>query len=174
MRASDEVIDKFPDIFKATKGYQALPINQKGSNGKVKFTYTAITGDLKLQNYYNHFKTAGGLTPSPIIDSEYCYWGAIDVDTYDLDVKNKVDLIIKAREFDLIACESKSGGLHFYSFANAPVLARRMRGWLRYCRKQLKLSSKTEIFPKQDSVEPGDYGNGITLPYRSYNLNQET
>ena len=49
-----------------------------------------------------------------------------------------------------------------------------MRGWLRYCRKQLKLSSKTEIFPKQDSVEPGDYGNGITLPYRSYNLNQET
>ena len=44
MRASDEVIDKFPDIFKATKGYQALPINQKGSNGKVKFTYTAITG----------------------------------------------------------------------------------------------------------------------------------
>ena len=54
MRASDEVIDKFPDIFKATKGYQALPINQKGSNGKVKFTYTAITGDLKLQNYYNH------------------------------------------------------------------------------------------------------------------------
>lgn len=89
MRASDEVIDKFPDIFKATKGYQALPINQKGSNGKVKFTYTAITGDLKLQNYYNHFKTAGGLTPSPIIDSEYCYWGAIDVDTYDLDVKTK-------------------------------------------------------------------------------------
>ena len=174
MRASDEVIDKFPEIFKATKGYQALPINQKGSNGKVKFTYTAITGDLKLQNYYNHFKTAGGLTPSPIIDSEYCYWGAIDVDTYDLDVKNKVDLIIKAREFDLIACESKSKGLHFYSFANAPVLARRMRGWLRYCRKQLKLSSKTEIFPKQDSVEPGDYGNGITLPYRSYNLNQET
>ncbi len=62
MRASDEVIDKFPDIFKATKGYQALPINQKGSNGKVKFTYTAITGDLKYRILY-HFRQRE-LTPS--------------------------------------------------------------------------------------------------------------
>ena len=36
------------------------------------------------------------------------------VDVYDLGITGKVELIIKAKDFNLIACESKSGGLHFY------------------------------------------------------------
>ena len=48
-----------------------------------------------------------------------------------------------------------------------------MRGFLRYVRKQLRLNPKTEIFPKQDYVNENEYGNGITLPYRSYNIDPQ-
>ena len=174
MRIDDETIEQFPALFKSVRGFNAMPLqNTKNGNGKVKFTYSAITGHIKLQNYRNHFQTASGLTPSPIVDQEYCWWGAIDVDDYDLGITGKVELIIKAKDFNLIACESKSGGLHFYCFAKEPVLCKRMRGFLRYVRKQLRLNPKTEIFPKQDYVNENEYGNGITLPYRSYNIDPQ-
>ena len=48
-----------------------------------------------------------------------------------------------------------------------------MRAYLSHCRKELGLSPKTEIFPKQNEVKEDEYGNGITIPYRAYGINKE-
>ena len=48
-----------------------------------------------------------------------------------------------------------------------------MRAYLRFCRKQMGLSVKTEIFPKQDKISDEDYGNGITIPYREFGINKD-
>ena len=174
MPIQDETIQKFQDLFACTKGFQAVPLtNTPDENGKIKYKYTAFQGPIKTQHYRNHFNTAIGLTPSPIVDNEWCKWGAIDIDKYDLNVQSKVKLITKSKEFRLIACESKSGGLHFYCFASEYVRARNMRAYLRFCRKQMGLSVKTEIFPKQDKISDEDYGNGITIPYREFGINKD-
>jgi len=174
MPIQDETIQKFQDLFACTKGFQAVPLtNTPDENGKIRYKYTAFQGPIKTQHYRNHFNTAIGLTPSPIVDNEWCKWGAIDIDKYDLNVQSKVKLITKSKEFRLIACESKSGGLHFYCFASEYVRARNMRAYLRFCRKQMGLSVKTEIFPKQDKISDEDYGNGITIPYREFGINKD-
>ena len=50
MRIDDETIEQFPALFKTVRGFNAMPLqNTKNGNGKVKFTYSAITGHIELQ-----------------------------------------------------------------------------------------------------------------------------
>ena len=101
MPIQDETIQKFQDLFACTKGFQAVPLtNTPDENGKIRYKYTAFQGPIKTQHYRNHFNTAIGLTPSPIVDNEWCKWGAIDIDKYDLNVQSKVKLITKSKQKD--------------------------------------------------------------------------
>ena len=168
---SDQTITDFKYYFHSVRGYQAVPTQQTNGNGKRKFIYRAIEHQLTEQDWRNHFKTEVGLTPSPIVEQSQCDWGAIDVDDYS--VEGKKELITKAKILKLVPAETKSGGVHLYCFAKDEVQARNMRAYLSHCRKELKLSPKTEIFPKQNEVTNAEYGNGITIPYRAYGINKE-
>jgi len=172
MNVVEKTIEDFKYYFYAVKGFQAIPTKQKNGDGKVKFNYRAIERPLTDQDWRNHFKTVVGLTPSPIFDENLCNWGSLDIDEYSPE--GKKELVLKAKKLKLVPAESKSGGLHLYCFSEQDVLARNMRAYLNYCRKELGLDPKTEIFPKQNEVKEGEYGNGITIPYRAYYLNKET
>tara|TARA_R100001369_G_scaffold8823_1_gene21247 strand:- start:1811 stop:4030 length:2220 start_codon:yes stop_codon:yes gene_type:complete len=161
-------VNDFKHYFYSKRGFRAIPGSQINDNGKRKFSYTAIEHELSEQDYTNHFRTEIGLTPSPIINGNECCWGAIDIDSYGLEVEAKKKIVAKGKELKLVPAESKSGGLHLYCFAQQEVQARNMRGYLYDCLEKLGLPRATEVFPKQDQVDDKAYGNGITLPYRQY------
>ena len=178
---TDEIANKLEHFFVAEKGYSAVPTQIIQDNGKRKFTYTAIRGEINTQSYRNHIKTEVGLTPSPLIDHDKCYWGAIDIDTYNMEGAKKKEIIEGAKELHLAPAFSKSQGIHLYCVSKDKILAKAMRNYLSYCRATLKLDPKTEIFPKQDEVSITEengfkkfgYGNGITIPYRSFEIHAD-
>ena len=164
---------QFDNLFWSEKGYSATPTTIKQKNGKVKFKYVAIPGDLGPELWLKHLTTEIGLTPSPMIKSIFCLWGAIDDDRYNLTEGQKLEIIKKCKELFLIPCLSKSGGLQLYAFADEEIRASLMRNRLIKARDILGLDPKTEIFPKQVKVENGEYGNGITTPYRGWFINSK-
>ena len=169
-----DLAKEFDNHFWSAKGYLATPTNTKGSNGKVKFNYKAIPGDINKKHWEDHFNTENGLTPSPIFKKNMCYWGALDIDVYNLDEKKKYEICNKCKELYLIPTRSKSGGLQLYAFASDEVPTRLMKGRLIHARNALELDPKTEIFPKQLEVNGKNYGNGITIPYRGYEKNSDS
>ena len=64
-----DLVKEFDNHFWSAKGYVAVPTSKKGANGKVKFTYRAIPGDIDKKHWENHFNTENGITPSPIVKS---------------------------------------------------------------------------------------------------------
>ena len=171
MSINEQTITDFKYHFHSVRGFQAIPTQQTNGDGKRKFNYQAIKHTLKDQDWRNHFNTEVGLTPSPIFDQSQCNFGALDIDDYSVGSKKK--LIQKAKILKLVPAETKSGGLHLYCFSKDDIQARNMRAYLNYCKKELKLDPKTEVFPKQNEVKENEYGNGITIPYRAYGINKE-
>ena len=169
---SQEIIEKLHNIFFAKNGYKAVDLKRTRKDGKKLFDYQRIREPLQEQHYSNHYRTEHGLVPSPIVDEDQCCFGAIDVDTYDMDRETKLTIIDKCRQYKLHPCYSESRGLHIYAFIgeNSYVSCNTMRNFLRKICKYLGLSPKTEIFPKQDRVEGDEIGNGIKIPYRAWNL----
>ena len=164
---TDEIANKLEHFFLAEKGFSATP-SDNYVEGKRKFSYIAIRGGIDNQSYRNHIKTEVGLTPSPLIDDDKCYWGAIDIDTYDMEGERKKQILLGAKELSLVPAFSKSQGIHLYCLSKDKILARVMRNYLSYCRAHLKLDPKTEIFPKQDKVSIKEDENGIKKRYRFY------
>ena len=162
---TEELAKQFDNHFYSAKGYLAKPTNQKGANGKVKFNYIAINEDVGLQHWINHFDSEVGLTPSPIFKKDQCYWGALDIDIYNLDEKKIIKICEECKKLHLIPTRSKSGGLQLYAFASDETPTRLMKGRLIHARNSLELDPKTEIFPKQlETSEKNPVGNGITIP----------
>ena len=100
-----------------------------------------------------------------IDETNSCVWGAIDVDEYQLDLK---DLAIKIAKQDLplVLCRSKSGGAHIYIFLSEPVTAATLQRKLRQIAASIGYG-QTEIFPKQTKLllDRGDRGSTLNMPY---------
>ena len=127
---TEELANKLQHFFPSEKGYSAIPTEQTKPNGKRVFTYSAITGGITNQNYRNHIQTEVGLTPSPLIDEDKCWWGALDIDTYNMEGTRKKEIIEGAKELSLASAFSKSGGIHLYCVSKDKILARAMRNYL--------------------------------------------
>lgn len=131
----------------------------KGSKqiGKANTTREPATVELWEQ----HLKGEMGLGVVPILQSNNCHWGAIDVDVYD--GLNLEELSLKLPK-PLVLCRSKSGGAHIYMFVDPAAPAKLMRKKLMVVATAIGKPS-SEIFPKQESVGPNDIGNWINMPY---------
>ncbi len=97
-----------------------------------------------------------------------CKWAAIDVDgeVYNNE-QIKIELLQKIEKLNLplIACFSKSKGLHLYIFFEDWTEAKTVRNILLTFLDKLGLPENTECFPKQTELSEADTGNGIMLPY---------
>ena len=167
------IAEKLYNLFWSTKGYWTTPTDppEYRADGKHKHKTKAISETLTIEHYIKHLTSdTHGLTVSPLYDTDRVYFGAIDVDTYKWDEQKKLKILQKAIDLKLTPAESKSGGIHLYAFTNEKegISAELMRDRLKCHRDELELPKDTEIFPKQDVRLEKEYGNGITIPFRSF------
>ena len=100
----------------------------------------------------------------PIMEDATCVWGGIDIDEYNVNLLEVVARVEQLK-FPLVACRSKSGGLHLWLFMLEPVAAASMQSGLRSMAAALGFAG-SEIFPKQTKFDPKtDKGNWIAMPY---------
>ena len=136
-------------------------------NGKAKANSFIVREPLTLELVEQHLGGFMGIGAIPINESSYCFFGALDIDDYSLDL---VGLLEKIHRFKLplVLCRSKSGGAHLYLFLSQAIPAVELRDKLAEFASVLGWGT-CEIFPKQDEVrtERGDVGNFINLPYHN-------
>tara|TARA_R110000787_G_scaffold156836_6_gene270798 strand:- start:319 stop:1863 length:1545 start_codon:yes stop_codon:yes gene_type:complete len=120
---------------------------------------------LTIELWEKHFKGTDNLGVIPIRRDNTCFWGAIDIDEYDLDLKT-LAIRIYSQKIPLFPMRSKSGGCHLVALLSEPVAARTLQDKLAEIAAGLGYG-KCEIFPKQSTVmvEKGDLGNWLNMPY---------
>jgi hypothetical protein len=109
----------------------------------------------------------------PLLDDETCWFLAVDFDesTWMDDVGAYVETCKRMR-LPMVVERSRSGnGAHVWFFFSAPVqanIARRMGCYLMTetmsRRHQLSMNSYDRLFPSQDTMPRGGFGNLIALP----------
>lgn len=136
-------------------------------NGKAEAKSFIVREPLTEKKVALHLSGGQGVGAIPINVDNRCKFGAIDVDDYDLDLKDVVRRV-SSTKVPLVVCRSKSGGAHLYLFLRTWVDAAIMREYLTEIASALGFAGR-EIFPKQDTVllERGDVGNFINLPYHN-------
>jgi hypothetical protein len=126
---------------------------------------------LSPEAFKMHLSGKEGVGAVPLRDDERLTFAAIDIDNHGDD--KDIDLLAMAKTISgfslpLVACRSKSGGIHCYLFTTEPVLAAPVRKLLAIWAKKIGYPS-AEIFPKQDRLlghgEDRQLGNWINLPY---------
>lgn len=109
----------------------------------------------------------------PILQTNDCYFGAIDIDDESIGHAALAG-IIEAAKLPLVVCRSKSGGAHLYLFLLDPAPAKLVKDKLTRWAAALKFKNPPysngsphpiEVFPKQAKTGPQDTGNWINLPY---------
>mgnify|MGYP003657851434 CR=1 FL=1 len=110
-----------------------------------------------------------GVVLPPIRKSDNkCLFAAIDVDGNiykDDSFKRTILDKIKELKLPLVACFSKSKGLHLYIRFHNWTDAKTVIDILHTFLHKLGLPPETECFPKQAELKEGMMGNGIMLPY---------
>jgi len=134
-------------------------------DGKKQGFARVIQEPTLVGHWESHISGDNGLGIIPIKDNNHCHWGAIDIDSYNIDHKALVAKLEK-HKFPAVVCRSKSGGAHVYFFFSEEIPAIDLHP------KLIEISSVLghsgcEIFPKQTEilVERGDTGNFINMPY---------
>jgi hypothetical protein len=132
--------------------------------GKVKPEYVVRNRPATLADFGAHLRGELCLLIVPVDQDGMCRFGAIDLDDYKADLTALLALIRK-HDLPLSMEMSKSGGVHLVWYLLRAMLAKEMRERLADFVSLLDLPVNVEIFPKQDSLDPGDIGTGINLSY---------
>lgn len=134
-------------------------------DGKKQGHARVIKEATTLEHWSKHLAGKEGLGIIPIMDNNACNWGAIDIDTYNI---NHSDLVKKLEKHKIpaVVCRSKSGGAHLYFFFTEEIPAADVLSKLNEVSAVLGHAG-SEVFPKQTEilVERGDTGNFINMPY---------
>lgn len=159
-------IDRFMGLFQGLeRGYGQYRINgERDKDGKLTGKAVTIRAPLERTQWEEHFAGEVGLGIVPIDDDGLCWWGAIDVDVYDLDL-DELSKKISDAKLPLITITSKSGGAHLYLFMNDAVPAAWMMETLQTWAAALGFAG-SEVFPKQKRLaSTEDVGNWLNMPY---------
>lgn len=144
--------------------YSSQLVPQEGGP-KLKGRAISIPRDVTTHNWEEHVSGKIGLGIIPINERSEVKFAAIDIDSYS-DILQEVNERIQELKLPLVACRTKSGGVHVYLFLNAfvdaGVVVKRMREFASYIGY-----GNAEIFPKQTRIVPerGDIGQWINIPY---------
>jgi hypothetical protein len=149
---------------KSAHGVHDYKYSKKGEKEKGK-SYTKIKPVI-ADLYSDHLCGNMGLGIIPITGTT-CKFSVLDVDVYGVDLSHVIDLIYKYN-MPLVPFRTKSGGLHLYIFYAEHIKAVKAIQYMNYFKQVLGLDQKTEVFPKQASLNNGKVGNWINLPYFSH------
>ena len=123
----NELQDLFAGLSRAHGRYELSgETTQAGkAKGKARTMREPVTDIL----WAKHLKGEIGLGIVPIRDDGTCMFGVIDVDRYDVDIK-EIEKRIKRLGFPLLVLRSKSGGAHLIIFFKNPIDAAIVRNQL--------------------------------------------
>lgn len=139
----------------------------KEENGKVKGRAETVNGAYNVGLWLAHLTGNQGFGVIPIQDEGTCWWGAIDIDVYPLDL-NKLEEDIRRLNLPLIVIRTKSGGAHCTMFMQSATSAKLVRSKLYEFALALGFGG-VEIFPKQAMLaSKNDIGNWLNMPYFNY------
>lgn len=167
--SEDQAAARFAALFKGNK--RSFGRWDPGKP-KAKQSFTE-KGEHGVKQFTEHLLGGIGLGVVPIRDDGSTWWGAIDIDNHgeerDIDIR-AIERRVSELGFPLVACRSKSGGVHLYVFFAEPVRADTVRSVLQKWAKELEVDGVDCIYPKQgrlatnaDGVQA--LGNWINLPY---------
>lgn len=158
-------IQRYADLFRGNDRSHGvwLPDTTKMMTEKKK---------VALKEYEQHLKGERGLGIVPITDSGMCWFGAIDIDNHGdlVDIPLwEMTKKIKEKNLPLVACRSKSGGIHAYVFCKEPTRAKSLRVAMEKWAAEIGFP-RAEIFPKQDYLDTESdgerrLGNWLNLCY---------
>jgi hypothetical protein len=89
---------------------------------------------------------------------------AVDIDENNLNTAIEYREQCKRNGLTAYVERSRSGNYHVWWFFAGTVPARKARLTANYILSECHMPKGTELFPKQDFIEPGRYGNYINLP----------
>lgn len=135
------------------------------ANGKKRGTAITLNEPVTVELWSQHLSGVSSLGVVPIRNDNTCRFGAIDIDAYDIDLR-ELSARIQVRNLPLVLCRTKSGGAHLYIFFSDDIPAAYLIDRLRTMASALGYG-KAEVFPKQARllVERGDVGSWINMPY---------
>jgi hypothetical protein len=133
--------------------------------GQAKTIATPPTAEL----WELHLKGERSLGIIPIREDGTVVWACIDIDAYKSDVcQTSVDFV-KEYGLPFIICRSKSGGAHVFIFFKEPVAAKNVVNKLAQFAKAMGFDG-AEVFPKQVSIGPDEFGNWLNMPYFDWEI----
>jgi hypothetical protein len=153
---------RFRGLTRAHGRYTPEKSKRRGAS-KLEGRAVTLKEPVTLALYEQHLSGTYGLGIVAVMDEGRCWFGAIDIDHYGLDI-GPLEKEITRLGLPLIIVRSKSGGLHLYLFCMEPILAELVRAKLGEWARALG-HPQAEIFPKQTRLTPDDSGNWINLPY---------
>lgn len=167
----EDSIKQFASLFsgldRAYGTYNLRNVKTKLRQGtKIVGKPATIHGPVTLNLFRDHLEGREGLGIVPIDDDSKCVFGAIDIDDYTIHDYSKIVKIIREQFLPLVACRSKSGGIHCFCFVRESVPASLMKEKLTTFASILGHGG-CEIYPKQSQIlsDRGDIGQWINLPY---------
>lgn len=171
----EEIIAIFRKIFDGYEfAYGQHGNFEKSNSGKVNGKAQTISSELTDEIIKKHLDGSGNsLGIVPLKNNDKLKFATIDIDIKHPTnpLKHTIEEIeqkINKLNLPLIACQSKSNGIHLYCFTKeeveASLMVKRMKEWA-----SLIGYGNCEIFPKQTSrIDKKDIGNWINLPYFDY------
>lgn len=149
----------------SSRAYGETTVGRIGRNGKAEAKSFLRRGQMTEAMMQDHIDGKQGYGSVPIDVDNTARFGALDIDTYDLDLQ-ALNREVRKLKMPFMVCRSKSGGAHLFVFLKEAVQASLLREYLNEASVILGFSG-CEIFPKQDEIlaERGDLGNFINMPY---------
>jgi len=147
--------------------YGETTVGRIGRGGKAEAKSFVRRGQMTEDLVQAHIDGRQGVGSIPITAENTCRFGALDIDSYNLDLK-ALNKKVRDAKLPLLLCRSKSGGAHLFLFLDDWYPAALVREYLTEISIALGFSG-CEIFPKQDAIlaERGDLGNFINMPYHN-------
>lgn len=134
------------------------------TKNKMEGRAVTVLEPLTLDLWDMHLKGTQGLGVIPIMDNSKVWWGALDIDRYDMDLL-ALEKQTKDMDLPMFLCKTKSGGAHLYIFFDEMVPAKLVRSKLAEFSVALGHPG-VEIYPKQIALaSKTDVGNWLNMPY---------
>jgi hypothetical protein len=136
------------------------------AKNKMEGRASTVHEPLTVEVWEKHLAGETGVGVIPIMDNSKVWWGALDIDRYDIDLL-ELEKQCKKMDLPMFLCRTKSGGAHLYVFFSEMASAKIVRTKLSEFSVALGHAG-VEIYPKQIALaSKKDVGNWLNMPYFS-------
>lgn len=168
--------DRFAHLYRGKQGHMGkfTPDGKLSGKGKVLGRNEIVPQGPTQEDWMQHlWQGIYSIGIIPINEENQCAFAAIDIDEYESLDKVRILQDIEKQKLPIVACESKSGGIHLYIFFKVPVAATEAKRICNSFAARLGVATliidgkvkDTETFPKQIFLTASSTGSYINLPY---------